>query len=353
MLSVEVLRGLASVAVVLYHAHIILLLPEYGHINAFEAIASRGWMGVNFFFVLSGFIILHAHKADIGRPATLPRYAWRRVVRIYPMYWIAASLYILGALAGIGYPDFAVNIVNIAWAYSLIGLFDPITLPLRVAWTLFYEMQFYILFAVLLVSRRWGMIALGTWFTAIILANLTGPFGNASFLHLWNVYFLIGMLVNFGISRLKGWQGAVALGVGIVGTVVLAGLRAKTLDGTRNDPVVLIALAVCFALVLLGAIVCERTWSWKPPKPLLLLGSASYSIYLFHSPVISVMAQLNAMFLGGRLPPLVLFWIIAVTSAAVGLVAHLVLERPLLKALRRFERHITQPKQASAAEVAK
>jgi len=350
MLSVEVLRGLASVAVVLYHAHIILLLPEYGHINAFEAIASRGWMGVNFFFVLSGFIILHAHKADIGRPATLPRYAWRRVVRIYPMYWIALTLYVTGALVGLGHPDFSTKPLNLAWSATLIGLFDPLQLPLRVAWTLFHELAFYALFSVLLLSRRWGMIALGAWFTAILAANLLGWFNKFYLLHMWNVYFLVGMLVTFGVSRLKGWQGALALSLGAVGAIVLAAAGARTLEFTRNDPPVLLAFAVLFALVILGAIVCERAWSWKPPKILLLLGSASYSIYLFHSPVISILAQLNVMFIPGRLPPLALFWLVVAVSTAVGVAVHLLIERPLLQTLRRLEQHVPHLRGALATE---
>ena len=44
--------------------------------------------GVDFFFVLSGFIIYRVHRGDIGSPHRLSRYAWRRFVRIYPTYWI-------------------------------------------------------------------------------------------------------------------------------------------------------------------------------------------------------------------------------------------------------------------------
>jgi exopolysaccharide production protein ExoZ len=339
MLSIEVLRGFAALAVVFYHTYMILLLPEYGGIRVFETLASRGWLGVNFFFVLSGFIIFYAHRADVGHREALPRYAWRRVVRIYPMYWIALSLYVMGAMIGIGHPDFAMNPLNIAWSYTLVGLVDPLSLPLRVAWTLFHEVQFYLFFALLLVSKRVGTIALAAWFTAILLANVFNWHATFYLLHMWNVYFLVGLLVNFAIPKLRGWHGVVALVVGVAGVVWLASGMASTLEQAREHPVTLFALAVMFALVIIGAIVCERRFAWKPPKLLLLLGSASYSIYLFHSPVVSLLAQINAIVGVGRIPPLLLFATMSVVATAVGIGVHLLVEKPLLRFLRRFERH--------------
>ncbi|NBQ54213.1 MAG: acyltransferase, partial [Proteobacteria bacterium] len=74
--------------------------------------------GVDFFFVLSGFIILHAHMDDIGRPARLGRYLWRRAVRVYPIYWICLTLSV-GALVVMGG---ALPLWDIALNY---GLMDP------------------------------------------------------------------------------------------------------------------------------------------------------------------------------------------------------------------------------------
>ena len=52
-------------------------------------------------FVLSGFIVLHAHAPDVGRPAALGRYLWRRFARVYPVYWLYLGVYLaLLALAG-------------------------------------------------------------------------------------------------------------------------------------------------------------------------------------------------------------------------------------------------------------
>ena len=104
MRSIEAARALAAFAVVLLHAANLMRVEHFsGHIGL-GGIFDFGYVGVDFFFVLSGFIITYVHFTDIGRIERLPRYLWRRFSRIYPIFWAILLLVVtvttLARLAG-------------------------------------------------------------------------------------------------------------------------------------------------------------------------------------------------------------------------------------------------------------
>jgi exopolysaccharide production protein ExoZ len=149
--SVQALRGLAALGVVSDHVSFIMGQPQYGSHSIWPETLEYGKLGVNLFFVLSGFIILRAHLADLGRPSRLARYLYRKVVRIYPVYWIFLTLYVVAAAAHFGFPEFAWAPGNLLQAYTLLPLSADVSLPLhelilplKVAWTLAYEIEFSI-----------------------------------------------------------------------------------------------------------------------------------------------------------------------------------------------------------------
>nr|WP_108258703.1 acyltransferase [Mangrovicoccus ximenensis] len=80
-------RALAAIAVVAFHAHV-FYLPERLHPGAsISPIFDLGYAGVEYFFVLSGFIMLMVHRGDIGRPARALRFVKKRLLRVLPFYW--------------------------------------------------------------------------------------------------------------------------------------------------------------------------------------------------------------------------------------------------------------------------
>jgi exopolysaccharide production protein ExoZ len=142
--GVQSARGVAALLVVLYHATRGLSLPQYLGYIPFGNCFGFGHAGVDFFFVLSGFIIMHAHAADIGKPERINRYLWRRVARIYPIYWIVTLIQASWAFFS---EDSAIRLAPSHILNSLLLLPESIEPLVGVGWTLRSEMLFYIVFA--------------------------------------------------------------------------------------------------------------------------------------------------------------------------------------------------------------
>src|SRR5215475_260540 len=83
----EFARGMAALLVVISHGSLAGVPERFWPITV-----PIGSAAVAFFFVLSGFIIFYVHARDIGRPDRAANYAWRRVVRIFPTYWLVFAI---------------------------------------------------------------------------------------------------------------------------------------------------------------------------------------------------------------------------------------------------------------------
>src|SRR6476646_4697263 len=86
--TVQAARGAAAMLVLLFH--LTYLAQAFLGFDLFRGVFKFGYSGVDFFFVLSGFIISFVHGQDVGRPERLGRYLRKRFVRIYPVYWVVA-----------------------------------------------------------------------------------------------------------------------------------------------------------------------------------------------------------------------------------------------------------------------
>jgi len=345
IVSLQVMRGLAAVAVVFYHVYIILMSPEYGEHVVFQQLARHGFLGVGFFFVLSGFIIFMAHARDIGRPSTVPTYVYKRVARVYPAYWIYLTAFICAAGAGIGYPDFSWDIGNLTSSYLLMAFVEEMTLPLKVAWTLVYEIRFYAIFILLLIFGTPFLWAFVVWGGAVVVAFLILGTNVPDVIALWNLYFLAGMLGLLALDRvpakLGGWifLTGVALFVvyGFVGSDIL---RIRHLEDNR--PELHFLLVPAFLALILGGVLIERAYNIRFPSVLTLLGDASYSIYLVHSAAISAIVLVSRKLGLIESMGLELFFVFAFIAATfVGILAYFIVEKPLIRLSKRLLRRTT------------
>jgi peptidoglycan/LPS O-acetylase OafA/YrhL len=351
--SLQVMRGLAAISVAIYHTHLILAQPRYGGIDVLGSFAGKCWIGVNFFFVLSGFIIPYAHHGDIGRPRRALRYVSRRLTRVYPIYWLFLTLFLgCGAIGLIGGGDIDWSSGNLVSAYLLIKLVAYPLPPLKVAWTLFYEVYFYAAFLLLILNRAIGTVLIAMLAAAIALwGPVLGHDAPTWYVHSWNLYFVVGALGFIAYRRFEGRDG---LWIALAGLVVLmlmgaAGWIDDRIGVAQSHPRQLIFEALPFAMILVGGALADRARAWNPPAMLALLGEASYAIYLVHSPAISALAVIQLKLARHQilLPPVLLFILVAIAAVTAGVAAHILVERPLLRLIRRPRRKTRHDIQAA------
>ena len=267
----------------------------------FEFHAGRcpwGWIGVPFFFSLSGFLItrilIRTESGDLG--ADLKRFYWRRTLRIFPLYYgIITWVALTSSLPHLGwYLAYLSNVRSYLDGY-LAG-------PLSHFWTLAVEEQFYILYPLILLRTpaRWRaplvltlMVATKA-FQAYALTHLTMPVARV-LLPYCGEDLLWGSLAGMVDLRHPSWgrgrgAGTLMVLVGAPTTAVGYLLRERMLGGPPpgQEWLGLSLLGLGNTLVVAGA------WRTSNPvilwpltvRPMVWLGTISYGLYAFHMPVL-------------------------------------------------------------------
>jgi len=333
VLSIQVLRGFAACAVVLYHTDIILGHRNYGDNSHFGSLAEWGWLGVNLFFMISGFTIFLAHHRDIGVPQRLARYSWRRFVRVYPIYWLMALAFLAATYFKADYRPLDMRPGNLLTAVSLLPFVQDPELPLKVAWSMLFEVMFYGLFALAILSRRVSQLIWPVWTVAILVSVFVFHRYALDPLNVYNLYFILGALLWRATPHLRpGALLPLVLGFGLSCIAVSGVVGPKA--NFDHDNLALFAVALPVLLMLTICVVAEKAYPRLFSAPtLLLLGDASYSIYLVHSAVLSVAGALQSKALIW-IPGVVYFIAAGVGSIVVGVGVHLCIEKPILARLR-------------------
>ena len=330
--GIEAGRGIAAILVITMHArgH---LLKAFGP-SPLSKFFAFGHVGVDFFFVLSGFIILYIHAADVGRPAALGHYFQRRFTRIFPFYWVVLTLSLL--LVAVKHPlPPSTNLIS-----SMLLLPLSVDLSVPVAWSLQHEVVFYVLFAMLIVNRDLGLMLLGGWFALIVcdlLAIGGAPFSGALInMHsAFDCEFFLGMLAAGLLRRVHVPYPRMLL---LLGATAFFGL------GAAEDLHVVQALAsathlgygIASMFIVLGAVEAERQNKLRAPRLLTTVGNASYALYLTHLLTIGALWQvLLACGLAKVLPTWIEFAVFVAASVAVGLAASWMVEVPVTAFTRR------------------
>ena len=334
--GIEACRGIAATMVVFCHAARHLdknySLPLLK--NTFEA----GHAGVDLFFVISGFIILYVHYRDIGNPARLGHYVRRRFTRIMPTYWVALALTVAMGFGGRrGLPSLA----ELAWSISLLP--SNSDLILGIAWTLRHEVTFYALFCILILNRTAGLAIFVLWLAAIVLTTLTGFNASwlpGSLLSAFNLEFFFGMAVAYRLRNGSIPAPRLMLLSGVL-LFVATGLAEdlQLLDGSADISRILYGVPA--AMIVLGTATAGRKSIMTVSPFLRMLGSASYSIYLFQFIFIGTLWHLWLVTgLDRLMPPIASFPLLAVGGVAGGVLASRWIEYPLIRLMRGGSRRV-------------
>lgn len=287
---VDALRGIAAFGVVLYHVP--SLLREAAGIGGWLDLPFRhGDLGVNVFFVLSGFVMAMSTSTGPWSGGYLARFVLRRSIRLDPPYWLAIAVEVALGFIGVtwlaakAYPfpsavDLAAHVTYTQDIFGRAQISD-------VFWTLCFEVQFYLVLVSALVictsatARRYvsPRVSLRVLFVGILVISvlvrnqwISNPLPGTGLIRAYEFQMGVAcfLLVSSRISPLEAL--IVALTV-IVGRVAVGGYMD------------IASVGVAFSLCAL---------SWKFPTlnamasvaPLQFMGKVSYSWYLFHASII-------------------------------------------------------------------
>jgi exopolysaccharide production protein ExoZ len=338
--SLQAGRAVAALMVVLYHCYTLFCEQKYWH-HSWKKYLLCGHRGVEFFFVLSGIVILNAHWADWDKPEGLMPYVRKRFLRIYPIYWIVLAS-ILPVFQFV--PSFGTGVERqpsvILSSIILVHLFENATI-LTVAWTLYHEVMFYIVFAFFIINRRLGTGVFAAWMLCSVWALISRPTNPLLTVYTSPLHLLFGfgmgamLVVRFRAVPIP----RLLLVLGLTGFI--AACVHENLTGVQL-PIAAIWYGLNAAIAAVGVMELERAGKLRVPRILGLLGDASYSIYLVHLPLLSVMAKIiYPLWLQMRIPLIVPFLLMAVSSVALGVLAHILVERPLLNLMRTSKKPVT------------
>lgn len=347
------LRFFAAFGVVIHHFGEAL---RNGVVAGGRPLLSSLDAGVKVFFLLSGFILVLAYK-DRHPDGIVPKkeFYWARFARIYPLFLFALILSIPQLLAAIHkgvdgasggfWATYVVSKLTLTMSWIPRVAYDP---PMLIpAWTLSCEMFFYLCFPFLFT---WMRNAPPKVIVPILCLGLIWPFSNSLVLppdeggawwfHAWFPpvrigEFLAGMAFAFLVPSLQVLRGVTGTVLGFVAPVV-------TWIALSFLP-----LPAPFDGALDSAVILVWFYSWMNPTPMMekvfgnkvmvLLGAASYSLYLLHGPLFRYIVRLPIGLSDERIRGTVLgFWLYAIFVVLASIAAYKGIEAPMQKWLRRL-----------------
>ncbi len=340
----QVCRGVACLLVAVSHGA--ALIDRWFGVKPMLGLTDFGPSGVHMFFVISGLIIYHAHSRELDDVSKAPRYLLKRIVRIYPFYWIVFLL--LGGrkvFSGrMEISDFFSNALLFSSSKSLV---------VAVSWTLAYEMIFYGLFVAFLVKRTLGVAVFAAWFGLIAL-NHRQPFTESIWLDLINILFMMGLLASVTliamrsrlVTRHRDWIGIASLAAGTTLFAYTAGYYLslpveRQLQLWKSGSLTL-GFGAGSALLLFASI-SDRVEAFLKRRTLMLrIGDASYSIYLVHfyfqTRAMSAIRSLEWVTPGEQTQAsaLLMLAVVMVVSVGAGMLIHMLVEKPVLARSRQW-----------------
>lgn len=336
--SIQVLRALAALGVVAFHTDGIVVSHGWAA-HVFPHVSRYGEIGVDVFFVISGFVMaLVTHGVPSGF-ASARSFMLARIARVVPLYWILTAFFIALVVVVPGAPGAFDNAHVTGWHALTSFLFVPslswtgITAPvLGVGWTLNYEMWFYVVFAVAMYVTRYRLLAVGAFLILMSMLRLLPGEGVAYgfYTNPLVLEFVFGCCVGTWYASGRTVPVGAAL-VLLLATAAADVAFAPTLTDTNRF---LVFGLPALAVVAVGLSVENRMrWSGWLER----IGDSSYSLYLTHLLSMPVVVRiLQAVDTQHRMPGDLVGVMVVVVSVVIGLASYRWIERPASRAAARW-----------------
>ena len=286
--SLQILRGVAALLIVFAHAcHDTSKTTNESWLINFYNLQHFGFIGLDLFFIISGFIMILIHGDDFLRPKAAGIFLIKRIIRIVPLYWIftifaASLLLVFPELFSKGkmfdFEHLIASLFFFPW-YNTNGDIFPV---LAVGWTLNVEMYFYVVFALtLLLAKKYFLATISF---ILIFGVLIFNILNVSFPYFLMIgkpillEFLIGVYIGY-LYRKK-----IILENPMIWLIISLIVILGTIFIHVNTVYSVIFKGVPSAILIYVLLSLEYKFGCKYcNKYLIILGNASYSIYVTHA----------------------------------------------------------------------
>lgn len=265
-----------------------------GSSKVVETFFSAGYVGVSFFFVLSGFVIAYAYQTRLDGEITKKEYLLLRLARIWPMHFLTAVPYLVVAILNSNLNIFE-GILNLALIQSFLP-FKSVYFSLNaVSWSLSNEIFFYLCFIPLFKLSNKRLITFWAIFLALLLLI-------ASYVHYQNTYmnnesFLLSnwLFYIFPPFRLIEFLSGILLYRFYVKGVIVSSIFlpfayfflviAMLISPQVSEPFRYSLFFLPFIIFLLSAHLNNKSFldNFLSSKLMRVLGEASFSFYLIHN----------------------------------------------------------------------
>lgn len=294
---VQALRGIAAIAVVMYHARLWIVGPGFS--DAGDRLFRNGAAGVDLFFVISGFIMVHTTWHSPGGVRNAGRFLARRLARIWPVYVIATFAFIVAEGSVWHWLTTRSGLLHLGKAF----VFYPVApggapffgwTPNGVGWTLDYEIWFYLLFAIALVAgrRRWAvLVGLFTLFLVAVPRLYTGHVDADAYFE----YQMSPVILRLAASSMV-WEFLAGAAIGAIyrsrlrieNRAVLGAFAAMAMTAVLWQHFAghghhgMVGWGPALIVMVLALALWNKASPISVPRPLLWLGDVSFSLYLVH-----------------------------------------------------------------------
>ncbi|MCJ8510364.1 acyltransferase [Rhizobium lemnae] len=285
--NIQALRAISAILVAYYHVQ-----PMINSAYNTDYSINFGAVGVDIFFVISGFIMYYSAYGK----ANICSFLIGRFFRIVPLYWLSTLILVFFFMVGFRPNGLHFLDADTIWK-SL--LFIKTTFPdgrvdliLSLGWTLIYEIFFYVVFSLTSVfkSAERSLLALFFFFSILIFF---GPYTSPTHPQIKDFFdpimfeFLYGGVIA---TCIKNFQGRIS-GIGVVGKIRISGMLALSVAalvilevlGLQTPQEWRVLTWGLLAAAIVGCLVLLELSGWRISNGfILLIGNASYSLYLFH-----------------------------------------------------------------------
>jgi peptidoglycan/LPS O-acetylase OafA/YrhL len=350
-----VVRFFAALWVVIHHMS--FLREATPSSNLVHQLSISGFAGVTLFFVLSGVVLAMSYDGKVGSPSGILKFYWARLTRIVPL-WFLVSFPILFRkdFQGEGFLEYVTFLQ--AWSPNILIAYGY----LAVAWTLSVEMFFYLVFPlvafvasilhrtklagpILIVAGLAIPITAAVYYDNSALGDIGGmsdALSSHRVLYRLPLLRLGDFIAGIGLYYLwkeapqlrRAWPFYIALGiVGIAFVVAITDEGTWAWDAAWIGP---------FALLLFGLLCAPQSLTDRAPKLAILLGEASFALYLIHQAYI--IPQYQGLYGTAAGHPIAAALTVASISICLSIGLFMAFERPVMNFLRNPFRAIAAPR---------